>query len=174
MRRRRTVPGTAACVLVWSVVWAPVWAAGCAPGPSGVPAAQSAPPVAPALPDPGPPPPAEALTGVLSRLADPRVPGADKLVLVAEATPSEAASLDRFAAALRDGGFDPVIFTATEIGWTGQPSTVRATVTVSTTNAADPGDFSFPMEFRSAAGGWQLTRETAEMLLELGDGAPGR
>lgn len=146
-------------------------AVGCASAqrPSGTTAAPTAfPPAANSTePDPGPLPAPEALTDVMYRVADPAVPGADKLGLIAGATPPEAATLDGFAAALRDGGFAPVTFTAADIGWTGQPSTVRATITVSTTNPADPPDFTFPMEFRSIPGGWQLTRETAEMLFSI-------
>jgi hypothetical protein len=54
-------------------------------------------PVAP-LPAP------DALTAVLSRLADPAVPGTEKLNLVEGATPDSAAKLDKFSNALRDGG----------------------------------------------------------------------
>lgn len=119
--------------------------------------------------NPGPPPPPEALTDVMTRLADPAVPGADKLPLLQNAAPPDAATLDRFSAALRDGGFSPVVFKAGDVHWADQPGAVLATVTVSTTNPADPGEFSFPMEFRAGPTGWQLTRETAEMLLAFGN-----
>lgn len=135
-------------------------------------------PARPAPADPGPPPPPEALTAVMSRLADPAVPGAEKLPLLQDSTPADAVTLDRFAAALRDGGFSPVAFTATDVNWAGdQPgdpsATVLATVTVTTTNPANPGDFSFPMEFHSGPVGWQLTRDTAEMLLAFGNSRTG-
>ena len=125
--------------------------------------------------DPGPPPPPEALTDVMNRLADPAVPGTAKLPLVGNAAPPDAAMLDQFSAALRDGGFNPVAFTVTDVRWAHQPGQVLATVTVSTTNPAEPGEFSFPMEFRAGPGGWQLTRDTAEMLLAFGNARePGR
>lgn len=138
---------------------------------------------APALPqissttaaDTGPLPPPEALTAVMDRLADPRVPGADKLPLVQNSAPPDAAILDQFSAALRDGGFDPVVFKVTDVRWADQPGAVLAGVTVTTTNPAKPGEFTFPMEFRAGPGGWQLTRDTAEMLLAFGNArVPGR
>ena len=123
----------------------------------------------------GPLPPPEALTDVMNRLADPTVPGADKLPLVQNSAPPDAATLDQFSAALRDGGFNPVVFKVTDVRWADQPGDVLAAVTVTTTNPADPGDFSFPMEFRTGPGGWQLTRDTAEMLLAFGNArTPGR
>jgi uncharacterized lipoprotein YbaY len=125
--------------------------------------------------DPGPLPPPEALADVMNRLADPAVPGTDKLALVQNAAPPDAAILDQFSAALRDGGFSPVVFKVTDVRWADQPGAVLAVVTVSTTNPANPGEFSFPMEFRTGPGGWQLTRETAEMLLAFGNARqPGR
>lgn len=158
-------------------------------GPAALPALPTLPtPTAPGAPGsagaPAQLPPPEALTDVMYRLADPAVPGTAKLGLVADAGGPEAAALDRFAAALRDGGYAPVEFRATDVHWAGDRagdapgtvlatvlSTVLSTVTVTTTNPAGPGEFSFPLEFRPAAGGWQLTRESAEMLLALGDGA---
>jgi len=108
----------------------------------------------------------ESLTDVMYRLADPGVPGVDKLSLVQNVAPSEAATLDKFATALRDGGFTPVTFTATDIRWSDtQPGDVLATTTVTTTNPENPGEFAFPMEFRPTGAGWQLSRETADMLL---------
>src|ERR1700761_6473192 len=60
-------------------------------------------------PPPAPPttplPPPQALTDVLGRLADPNVPGANKLNLVEGATPDSAATIDKFANALRDNGY---------------------------------------------------------------------
>ena len=134
----------------------------------------SASPARPAPADPGPPPPPEALTDVMYRLADPAVPGADKLPLLQDAAPTDAVTLDRFATGLRDGGFSPVAFKATDVHWAGDEpgnvaATVLATVTVTTTNPTKPGEFSFPMEFHAGPAGWQLTRETAEMLLAFGN-----
>lgn len=151
-------------------------AVGCSPAPSGAPAALSTPEPVPAAADPGPLPAPAVLTDVMSRLADPAVPGAEKFGLVADATPLEAGTLDRFAAALRDGGFAPPVFAAGDIRWA-TPPTVVATITVSPADPAGPAgsterdDFSFPMEFRATPEGWQLTRETAEMLLAFGDAA---
>ncbi len=127
----------------------------------------------------GPLPAPEALTDVMYRLADVAVPGSDKLQLIQNASPSEAAALDNFAAALRDGGFTPVTVTATEIRWSdADPGDTLATIKVTTTNPGktnpgNPGEFTFPMEFRPAGGGWQLTRETADMLLEVGNARTG-
>ena len=127
----------------------------------------------------GPLPAPEALTDVMYRLADVAVPGADKLQLIQNASPSEAAALDNFAAALRDGGFTPVTVTATEIRWSdADPGDTLATIKFTTTNPGktnpgNPGEFTFPMEFRPTGGGWQLTRETADMLLEVGNASTG-
>ena len=158
---------------------------GCAPSappaPIAEPATESVASVAPVAPvAPGPLPAPEALTGVLSRLADPALPGADKLPLVAGASAADAATLDRFAAALRDGGYTPATFTAAGIRWSpdapaAQPR-VLADITVSAPGAASgakpgsgPGPFTFPMEFEPAGGGWQLTADTAEMLFAFGE-----
>jgi hypothetical protein len=127
----------------------------------------------------GPLPAAEALTDVMYRLADAAVPGSDKLQLIENASPSEAAALDNFAAALRDGGFTPVTVTATDIRWSdADPGDTLATIKVTTTNPGNsnpgnPGEFTFPMEFRPTGDGWQLTRETADMLLEVGNARTG-
>ncbi|MBS4730441.1 hypothetical protein MSM1_19650 [Mycobacterium sp. SM1] len=113
-------------------------------------------------------PPPEALTDVLYRLADPSVPGTDKLSLVEDATPDSAASLDKFATALRDGGYAPAAFAATDIAWSDRdPATVVATINVTTPNRGVQG-FSFPMEFKPHQGGWQLSQQTADMLLAVG------
>ncbi len=112
----------------------------------------------------------EALTDVLYRLADPAVRGTDKLTLVEATTPDDAATIDTFAAALRDGGFTPLTFTADEIRWSDRRAgDALATVNVTTSNAANPGGFTFPMEFHPVGGGWQLSRETADMLLAFGN-----
>jgi hypothetical protein len=122
------------------------------------------PPPSAALPAP------EALADVLYRLADPAVKGSDKLQLVESTTPDDAATIDRFAAALRDGGFTPLTVTAADIRWSDrEPSDALATVNVTTSNPANPGGFTFPMEFRPHDGGWQLSRETADMLVAFGN-----
>jgi hypothetical protein len=124
----------------------------------------SAPSTSAALPAP------EALTDVLYRLADPAVKGSDKLALVEGTTPDDAATIDKFAAALRDGGFTPLTFTAADIRWSDrQADDALATINVTTSNPANPGGFTFPMEFRSHQGVWQLSRQTAEMLLAFGN-----
>lgn len=117
-------------------------------------------------------PPPNALTDVLARLADGAVPGADKLDLIEDATPADGASMDKFATALRDGGYAPVTFEATDLTWAdGQPGVVLAIVTIRTANP-QAGDFTFPMEFRFADGRWQLSRRTADSLLQIGEPAP--
>lgn len=136
------------------------------------PPASSIPIVAPpTAPLPGP----EALNAVLTRLADPSVPGADKVNLVEGATPDSAGTLDKFVNALRDNGYLPMTFAANNVAWSDKnPSHVMATVTVNTAQANNP-NFTFPMEFTPFQGGWQLSRRTAQMLLALGNspGAPG-
>ena len=126
----------------------------------------SAPVVAPAPTAPLPAP--EVLTDVLSRLADPNVPGINKVNLVEGATPESAAGLDKFTNALRDNGYLPMTFAAKDIAWSDKnPSNVMATISVDTAQANN-GNFTFPMEFTPFQGGWQLSRRTAEMLLALG------
>lgn len=110
----------------------------------------------------------------MARLADPDVPGTEKLILVEDTGPPDAVALDRFAAALRDSGFTPVTFTADELRWSdNRPGDVIATITAagpeSTPAGAGPGQFAFPMEFRPSERGWQLSRATAEMLLAFGN-----
>lgn len=118
----------------------------------------------PTVPLPAP----EALTDVLSRLADPDVPGSDKVDLVEGATPDSAATFDKFTNALRDNGYLPMTFVAKNIAWSDKnASNVMATIAVNTANP-DNADFTFPMEFAPFHGVWQLSRRTAEMLLALG------
>ena len=117
-------------------------------------------------------PPPEALTDVLSRLADPNVPGINKVNLIEGATPESAATLDKFTNALRDNGYQPMTFVAENIAWSDKnPSDVMATITVKTAHANN-GAFMFPMEFTPAQEGWQLSKRTAETLLALGN-SPG-
>lgn len=122
-----------------------------------------------AAPPTTPLPPPEALIGVLSRLADPAVPGADKQNLVEGSPPEIAGALDRFTTAARDGGYLPMTFAANNIAWSDKnPSVVTATIIV-TTAQPNNREFTFPMKFTSATGGWQLSRRTADMLLALGN-----
>jgi PBP1b-binding outer membrane lipoprotein LpoB len=110
----------------------------------------------------------EALTDVMVKLADPDVPGAQKVGLVEYATPDDAAALDKFGHALRDSGYTPLSFEARDLNWAkDQAGNVTATIVVKTANPQS-GDFTFPMEFSPSQGSWQLTRETADMLLALG------
>lgn len=112
----------------------------------------------------------EALTDVLYRLADPAVKGTDKVALVQDTTPDDAAIIDRFAAALRDNGFNPLTCTATDIAWSDrEPGDVIATINITTTNPGKPGGFTFPMEFHPNGASWQLARETADMVLAFGN-----
>jgi hypothetical protein len=116
-------------------------------------------------------PPPTALTDVMARLADPDLPGAEKVGLVEYATADDAAALDRFGRALRDGGFMPLSFEATELTWSqAHQGNVVATIVVKTANRQAGGDFTFPMEFSPTDGSWQLTRQTADMLLQLSQG----
>ena len=129
------------------------------------------PPAAPtsAAPSADPLPPPTALTDVMARLADPSIPGAEKVGLVEYATADDTAALDRFGRALRDGGFMPVTFEATDLTWSqANRGNVVASVTIKTASKQDGGNFTFPMEFSPTHGAWQLTRQTADMLLQLG------
>ncbi|KMO79013.1 hypothetical protein [Mycolicibacterium obuense] len=149
---------------------------GCAPAPAP-PAAttiETSPTPSVGIPAPAPPAPGgpplpqpSALTDVLSRLSDPAVPGDQKISLIENGTPSEAAALDRFAAALRDNGALPLTFDARDLGWTQNgDGDVVATVTITLANP--PGSqFTYPMQFAPEAGSWQLTRQTADQLLAL-------
>ncbi|WP_052428869.1 hypothetical protein [Mycolicibacterium rufum] len=138
------------------------------------PTVETSPPPSVGIPAPAPPAPGgpplpqpSALTDVMARLADPAVPGAQKVALIENGTAGEAAGLDRFAAALRDNGSLPLTFEARDLAWAQNGSgNVVATVTVTT---ADPrgGRFTYPMEFAPADGSWQLTRQTADQLLAL-------
>lgn len=120
--------------------------------------------VSPTTPLPTP----EALTDILTRLADPNVPGINKVSLVEGATPESAETLDKFTNALRDNGYLPMTFVAHDIAWSDKtPSNVVANIDVNTAQRAN-ASFRFPMEFTPFQGGWQLSRRTAEMLLALG------
>jgi hypothetical protein len=113
-------------------------------------------------------PSAAALAGVLYRLADPAVPGTQKLNLVEGAAPENAAVLDQFAAALLNGGFAPVNVDVRDIAWSDRdPGDAVAIVNISSPNRR-AGRFSFPMEFKPYRGGWQLSARTADILLAFG------
>jgi hypothetical protein len=139
------------------------------------PLATTSPQAAPAPPaDAGPLPAPEALSDVMSQLADPGVSGAAKMTLVQNTAAADGVALDRFANALRDTGFTPVTVSVSEIRWSdNHPGNVLATVQVTGPDSArlgaDPGEFAFPMEFRRNGAGWQLTRETADELLAFGN-----
>lgn len=120
--------------------------------------------VTPASPLPAP----EALTDVLYRLSDPEVPGAEKVPLIEGAKPTDAETIEKFAPALRDGGYLPLSLEVAAITWSDRyPGNVTADVTVSTANSAT-GGFSFPMEFTPHDGRWQLSQATAKTLLAFG------
>lgn len=128
-------------------------------------------PSVPTPTDPGSLPSPQALSDLVARLADPAVPGTDKLPLVENSTAADVAALDTFAAALRDSGFTPVSVRASDIV-SSRPGDVVATINVTGADSgagAGGSGFSFPMEFRRVGNGWQLTRQTAEMLLAFGN-----
>ena len=149
--------------------------AGCSPNPptsASPPPAQAQPSTS--VPIAAPPnavlPGPDALTAVLARLADPNVPSGDKVPLIEGATPDTAGSLDKFITALRDNGYLPLAFVATNLAWSDTtPTHVMASVAVTTAQPSHP-NFTYPMEFTPcppAQGGWQLSRRTADMLLAL-------
>jgi hypothetical protein len=108
------------------------------------------------------------LAAVLYRLADPAVPGTQKLNLVEGATPDNAAVFDQFAGALLNVGFAPMKFDVRDLAWSDRdPADVVANVNVSSPNPGGPR-FSFPMEFKPYQGGWQLSARTASALLAYG------
>jgi hypothetical protein len=110
-------------------------------------------------------PPPDALAKVLYRLADPAVPGTQKLNLVQGATPDNAAVLDQFATALVNGGFAPMKVDVRNVAWSDRdPADVAADVDLSSPNPRGPR-FGFPMEFTPYQGGWQLSARTADVLL---------
>lgn len=110
----------------------------------------------------------------MDRLADPAVTGTDKLALIQDSVPQDVQTLDRFAAALRDGGYVPAVFTAGDVAWSESvPREVVATVAVAnpgSDSGAEHDRFAFPLAFRTGPTGWQLTRGSAEMLLDFPPG----
>jgi hypothetical protein len=131
------------------------------------------PTVSPSATDTGAPLPAPtALTDVMGRLADPAIPGPDKVALVQNGTPADAAALDRFAKALHDSGYAPMTFDATDLVWASdQQGNVTANITMKPGGPAAAADktLTFPMEFSPQADTWQLTRQTADLLLQMGE-----
>ncbi len=160
-------------ILSAATIVAAFWLSGCAHEGSVISESVTPPPSTVASAVPGAPlPDPVTLTDLLGRLADPAVPGADKLSLVQDASAADATSLENFTKALQDNHMIPLIFTATGLSWSDQtPGNLIATVSAA---GPDPkvGGFTFPMEFTPAGTGWQLSRKTADMLLVFGD-SPG-
>jgi hypothetical protein len=115
-------------------------------------------------------PPPATLTDLMGRLADTGVPGTDKVGLVQNGTPADAAALDRFAKALHDSGYAPLTFEAADLTWAAdQPGNVIANITMKPGGPqATDKDLQFPMEFSPQQDTWQLTRQTADLLLQMG------
>jgi len=110
-------------------------------------------------------PPPDDLAKVLYRLADPAVPGSQKLDLVEGATPDSAAVFDQFANALLNSGFAPMKVDVRDVAWSDRdPANVVANVNISSPDPHGP-KFAFPMEFTPFQGGWQLSARTANVLL---------
>jgi hypothetical protein len=126
------------------------------PAPSLVPAGQA--PVGAPLPDP------DALAAILSQLADPTLPGPQKVALLQYGTAEDEAPIQSFGQALVDNGYAPPVVTATDLAWAPQPGDVTATVTMSSSDPAH-APFTYPLQFTPRNDGWQLTRRSAEQLL---------
>jgi hypothetical protein len=123
-------------------------------------------------PQVAPLPPPDDLAKVLYRLADPAVPGSQKLDLVQGATPDNAAVFDQFATALLNDGFAPMKVDVRDVAWSDRdPADVVANVNVSSPNPRGP-KFAFPMEFTPIQGGWQLSARTADVLLAYSPTSP--
>lgn len=167
------MPHPITTVLSAATVVAALWLSGCS-RPAPQPAANTAPPTtttAPAAPQGAPLPDQVVLIDLLTRLADPAVAGTAKLSLVEGASAGDATSLDNFTKALLDNHMVPLTFTAEHLAWSDRhPGNVVADVTA---RGPDPktGGLSFPMEFTPTPNGWQLSRQTADMLLVFGDSA---
>jgi hypothetical protein len=105
----------------------------------------------------------------MSRLADPNVPGTDKVGLIQDGTPADATALDRFAKALHDSGYAPVTFDARDLRWSqDHAGDVIANITINASGPQAVNDSMFPMEFAPQQDSWQLTRQTADLLLQMG------
>lgn len=145
---------------------------GCADPPAAAPAPSSSTTPPPAAPAANPLPAPDALTGVLYRLADVNVPGTEKISVVEYPTPEDAAALDKFGHALADNGYTPLAFDVSDIRWSDTtPGDVDAMVVIKPSNPQVGSEFKFPMGFSPVDGTWQLTRQTANILLGIGDEA---
>ncbi|KRQ25173.1 hypothetical protein AOT83_17865 [Mycobacteroides sp. H001] len=116
------------------------------------------------LPDPA------VLTDVLNRLADPNLPGAEKITAVQGATPEQ---LDKFTKAIGDAGFSPLSFTVKDPKWsTETQGDVEAVVTI---NSPSPkmGGFAVPMSFSPEGESWKLSKRTSDLLLKTGTSLAG-
>jgi hypothetical protein len=164
---------TVIAVLSAAAIVAALGLSGCSGDKHGVaPAAEppttSAPLAATPAPQTPPLPAPEALADVLYRLADPGVPGIQKLNLVEGATPMHAPVIDAFANALLENGYAPMQIEVRDVAWSHvHPGYVVATVQVATPEPGAAGVFTFPMEFKPYQGGWQLSEQTARMLLAV-------
>ncbi|MDH6246136.1 hypothetical protein [Mycobacterium sp. OTB74] len=113
-------------------------------------------------------PAADVLTGVLARLADPSIPVEQKIGLIQYGTVQDRGPVNSFTKALHDNGFDPMNVTATDLAWSASsPGNIVATVTMSS-SVTPQKSFTFPMEFSPLRDTWQLSRQTANMLLAFG------
>jgi hypothetical protein len=120
----------------------------------------------------GPLPPPAALIDVMVRITDPGVPGTDKVGLIQYSTPEDPGALDRFDKAVSDSGFRPLSFEANDLKWSNDiPGNVAASFIIRTHNPKY-SEFNFPLEFSPVDGTWQLTRQTADMLLDFGNDSP--
>jgi hypothetical protein len=129
------------------------------------PAPPSASPTSTPTAQVAPLPPPDDLAKVLYRLADPAVPGNQKLNLVEGATPDSASVFDQFANALLNSGFAPMKVDVRDVAWSDRdPVNVVANVNISSPDPRGP-KFAFPMEFTPFQGGWQLSARTANVLL---------
>ena len=172
---------TLAAVLGAATIVAALGLSGCGGGsssaPSPTPFPLSKPPTVPAPPpETGAPLPAPTtLTDLMNRLADPSVPGADKIGLIQYGTPADGDALDRFAKALHDSGYAPLTFTAGDLMWAqDQPGNIIGSVTIKANGPQAAKDLKFPMEFSRQQDSWQLTRKTADMLLQIGNKPSGQ
>lgn len=122
--------------------------------------------------NPAPLPPVDALTGVLYRLTDPAVPPEQKVALIEHGTTEDQAELATFTKALLDNGFIPLEVNAADLAWSANhPGNVLATVTL--TSVGTPANkFVYPLEFSPRGAGWQLNRQTANLLLSPGTPGP--
>jgi hypothetical protein len=162
--------GHLTAVMSAATIVAALWLSGCSADEQSAPPETEPPPASVSLTSTAaaqiaPLPPPEALATVLYRLADPAVPGLQKLSLVEGATPENGAVFDQFANALLSAGYAPVKFDVRDVAWSDRdPADVMANVNVGSPDPRGP-KFSFPMEFTPYQGGWQLSARTASVLL---------